>query len=300
MNEKICRDCPRNCGAPRTPESGSGFCKMGLTPLIARAALHHWEEPCISGKRGSGAVFFSGCALGCVFCQNEPISRGGFGKAVSVFRLQKIYRELIAAGAHNINLVNPTHFTDAVSESLTEPLPVPVVYNCGGYERIETLRRLKGKINIYLPDLKYLNPGLAARCAQAPDYPDMAKAAIREMVRQVGPVRLNEEGMLLSGVLIRHLILPGEVENALDAIDWVQESFPPKTVLLSLMGQYLPCGRAKQMPGLDRPLLEEEQHRVEEYLLCSGFEDGYLQELSSASEEYIPDFHLQGVEHAEK
>ena len=156
---------------------------------------------------------------------------------------------------------------------------------------MDTLRRLNGKIQIYLPDLKYMNPDLAARCAHAPDYPETAKAAIREMVRQVGPVRLDENGMLLSGVLIRHLVLPGEIENALDAIDWVRESFPPGTVLLSLMGQYLPCGRARQMPGLDRPLTRAEYRRVEEYLLVSGFEDGYLQGLSSAAEDYIPSFH---------
>ena len=298
MTEKYCRDCPRNCGALRTPEQGGGFCKMGLLPTLARAALHLWEEPCLSGTRGSGTVFFSGCALGCAFCQNAPISTGRFGKQVSIARLREIYQELIAAGAHNINLVNPSHFTDAVLASLPETLPVPVVYNCGGYERVETLQRLAGKIQIYLPDLKYMHSALAARCAHAPDYPEIAKAAIREMVRQVGPVRFDENGMLLSGVIIRHLVLPGEIENALDAIDWVRESFPSGTVMLSLMGQYLPCGRAKQMPGLDRPLTREEYRRVEEYLLVSGFEDGYLQGLSSAAEEYIPDFHLQGVEHA--
>lgn len=299
MTEKTCRDCPRACGALRTGEEGAGFCKMGLLPVVARAALHHWEEPCISGTRGSGTVFFSGCALGCVFCQNDSITQGGFGKRIPVSRLKEIYRELAQAGAHNINLVGPTHFTDAVLESLRDPLPIPVVYNCGGYEKVETLRRLEGKVQVYLPDLKYMNSALAVRCAHAADYPEAAQAAIREMVRQTGSVRFDSEGMLQSGVLIRHLILPGETENALDVIDWVRETFPPGTVWLSLMGQYLPCGRAKEMPGLDRPLREEEYRRVEEYLLVSGFEDGYLQELSSAAGAYIPDFHLQGVEIAE-
>lgn len=297
MSGYFCRDCPRRCGAWRDEESGSGVCGMGTLPVLARAALHHWEEPCISGTRGSGAVFFSGCALGCVFCQNEELSVRHKGEAVSAARLREIYFELIEEGAHNINLVTPSHFVRAVAASLEGGLPVPAVCNCGGYESPEALHLLEGKIQVYLPDLKYMDADLARRCCGAPDYPETAKAAVREMVRQTGPYVLDGDGLLRSGVLIRHLVLPGEagITNALDVIDWVADTFPPHTVLLSLMGQYLPCGRARTLPDFDRPLRREEYRRVEDYLLWSGFEDGYLQELSSADAAFIPDFSLQGV-----
>ena len=202
-----CTLCPRKCGRLRP----DGFCRMGENPRVARAALHFWEEPCISGTRGSGAVFFSGCSLRCVFCQNQEISAGGFGKDISVERLREIFDELIARGAHNINLVNPTHFAGAIAEALDKPLPVPVVYNSGGYDRVETLRMLDGKVQVYLPDMKYAQAELGARYARADDYPEFAKAAIQEMVRQTGPYQLDENGMLVSGVLIRHLVLPCKI-----------------------------------------------------------------------------------------
>lgn len=300
MSGFICSDCPRRCGALRDETSGAGVCKMGSRPTLARAALHHWEEPCISGTRGSGAVFFSGCALRCIFCQNDPISIKAYGETVDTARLREIYFELIAQGAHNINLVTPSHFVRTVAASLEEPLPVPVVYNCGGYESLKALQLLEGKVQIYLPDYKYRDASLAALCSGAPDYPSVAAAAIEEMVRQTGPYVLDENGLLRSGVLIRHLILPGQIENTLDVIDWVMDHFPPHTVMLSLMGQYVPYARALHTPGLDRPLSEEEYRRVEEYLFFSGFEDGYLQELSSADRQYIPDFSLQGVRKQEE
>ena len=200
----ICHLCPRDCGALRTETEGRGVCGMPAAPVLARAALHRWEEPPISGTRGSGAIFFSGCSLKCAFCQNEPISQDGFGKPVTMARLREICGELIAQGAHNINLVNPTHYAHVIGELLEQPLPVPVVWNTGGYESIKTLQSLRGKVDVYLPDLKYVDSPPAARYSKAPDYPEVAKAAILEMVRQTGPCRFDGEGILQRGVIIRH------------------------------------------------------------------------------------------------
>lgn len=268
---------------------------MPFAPVVARAALHFGEEPCISGERGSGAVFFSGCSLRCVFCQNYGISAENFGEEITVSRLREIYQELIGKGAHNINLVNPTHFVRAIAQSLEEPLPVPVVYNCGGYELVESLRRLEGKVQIYLPDLKYADDRLALRYSGAADYWERAREAIAEMVRQTGPYCLDEAGMLQSGVLIRHLILPGQVKNSKRILDWIADSFPAGTVLVSLMSQYLPCGKAENFPEINRTLYQEEYDEVEAYLFQKGIEDGFLQELSSADDAYIPAFDLTGV-----
>ncbi len=287
----LCTLCPRKCGRLRP----DGFCRMGENPRVARAALHFWEEPCISGTRGSGAVFFSGCSLRCVFCQNQKISAGGFGKDISVERLREIFDELIARGAHNINLVNPTHFAGAIAEALDKPLPVPVVYNSGGYDRVETLRMLDGKGQVYLPDMKYAQAELGARYARAADYPEVAKAAIQEMVRQTGPYQLDENGMLVSGVLIRHLVLPGHLQNTRQVIDWVAQTFAPGTVLFSLMSQYTPCGDLSHTPELNRRLTKREQKAAEEYLFAAGIEDGFVQERASAKQEYIPAFDLTGV-----
>lgn len=288
-----CYLCPRRCGVDRSLETGA--CRMGETPVIARAALHFWEEPCISGERGSGAVFFSGCALRCAFCQNGKISHGGFGKEVSAGRLREIYKELIAAGAHNINLVNPTHFVPAVLSSLEGGLPVPVVYNSGGYERVETLRMLEGRVQIWLPDLKYSDDALARRYSAAPGYFETAKAAVREMFSQSGPYRMDGDGLLQSGVVIRHLVLPGQLENSKRVIDWVADTFKPGEVLFSLMSQYLPLGRAADFPEIDRELTEREQEEIERYLFESGIEDGFVQERSAADRRYIPEFDLTGV-----
>ena len=289
----VCTLCPRRCGADR--ETAAGFCRSGTEPRLARAALHLWEEPCISGTRGSGTVFFSGCSLRCVYCQNGKISAGNYGKNVSVRRLREIYFELIAKGAHNINLVNPTHWTAAVIASLEGGLPVPVVYNTGGYDSVETLRRLDGLVDIYLPDMKYADGTLAGQLSAAADYPETAEAAIREMVRQTGPYELDNGGLLVRGTLIRHLILPGHVENALRVIDWVADTFPPGQVLFSLMSQYTPCGELSRWPELQRRLTQEEYDLCREHLDASGIEDGFFQELSSAEEEYIPPFDLTGI-----
>ena len=289
----ICNLCPRNCSAPRTDTEGKGYCKMPALPVLARAALHPWEEPPISGEHGSGTVFFSGCSLGCIFCQNEEISHENFGRTITVARLREIFFELIDLGAHNINLVNPTHFSHAVAQALDEPLPVPVVWNSGGYDKVDTLRTLEGKVQVYLPDLKYLDGETARAYSAAPDYPEIATAAIREMVRQTGPYVI-EDGLMKRGVIIRHLILPGRVEGAKAVMDWVAREFPPHTVMLSLMSQYTPYGRAKTMPGLDRTLRKSEIRTAEEYFAALDL-DGFTQELLSASEGFIPPFDLTGI-----
>lgn len=290
----ICNLCPRSCGALRTPEGGTGYCRMGSAPVLARAALHHWEEPPISGARGSGTIFFSGCSLGCVFCQNEEISHRDVGKAVTLERLAAICGELAAQGAHNINFVSPTHYAHVVHELLQRyPQPVPVVWNSGGYDRVETLRELKGLVDIYLPDLKYLDSGTAGRYSAAPDYPRAATAAIREMVAQTGPCVL-EDGLLKRGVIIRHLVLPGQVEQAKAVMDWVAGEFPPGTVLFSLMSQYTPWGRTEQFPEIDRRLRRGEIRAAQAYMQNLGLE-GFIQERTSARREYTPPFDLTGV-----
>ncbi len=291
----FCNICPRACMAERREDSGDGFCGEGLTARVARAAPHMWEEPPISGERGSGAVFFSGCNLRCVFCQNSVISTGKIGKAVTPERLREIYFELIGRGVHNINLVTAGHFLPAVLRSLREPLPVPVVWNSSAYESLPALRALEGKVQIYLPDMKYSDGALAGKYSSAPDYPETAKRAILEMFRQTGPYDLGEDGLLRSGVVIRHLILPGALENTYGVIDWVAETFAPGEVLFSLMSQYTPMGRAAEFPEIDRRLTREEYGAAAEYLEQSGIEDGFYQELSSAKEEYTPDFDLTGV-----
>lgn len=292
MKPYICKDCPRNCGALRG-ETGAGFCKMEALPLIARAAPHHDEEPIISGTGGAGTVFFSGCSLRCRFCQNYPISHEGFGKPVSIERLREIYFELIEKGCHNIDLVNPTHFTQAILESLEGGLPVPVVWNTGGYEKIETLRRLEGKVQVYLPDLKYMDEYSARKYSRAGNYFEYAGPALKEMLRQTGPVRLNEDGIIQSGVVVRHLILPGRAEESMRILDWIAENLPGAWI--SLMAQYLPFGDVAGLDQLDRRLTEEEYESVVDHLMDLGLEDGFVQELSSSDEKYIPSFDLTGI-----
>lgn len=289
----ICNDCPRKCNAKREAlaDNGKGFCNMGENPVIARADLHFWEEPPISGTKGSGTVFFTGCNLQCVFCQNEKISRGKFGKEITVNRLKAVYKELIDKGAHNINLVTGTHFVNAIAESLCPPLSVPVVYNCGGYESIESLKKLEGKVQIYLPDLKYTDNELAIRYSKAPNYFEAATAAIKEMYRQVGDYVINDDGIMQKGVIVRHLILPGQLDNTKAAIDWVASNFNEGQILFSLMSQFTPINDCN-IDSLNRRLTQEEYDEIEDYLIESGIEDGFMQELSSASEEYVPPFNL--------
>ena len=289
----ICNLCPRRCGALRTETEGRGLCRMPAAPVVARAALHRWEEPPISGTNGSGTVFFSGCSLECVFCQNESISHRDFGKPVTAQRLREIFLELIAQGAHNINLVNPTHYAHVVRRALEEPLPVPVVWNSGGYDRVETLRALEGRVQIYLPDYKYRTQRYAALYSGAADYPEAAEAAIAEMVRQTGPYRY-ENGLLKQGVIIRHLLLPGKLAEAKRVMDWVAERFAPGQVLFSLMSQYIPWGRAAEFPELNRRLRPSEIRAAEGYMADLGLE-GFTQGAEAAQSEYIPPFDLTGV-----
>lgn len=289
----VCTLCPRNCGVDRSIKTG--VCQSGSLPKIARAALHHWEEPVISGDRGSGTVFFSGCSLKCVFCQNTDISHGNFGKAVTAERLREIFFELIEKGAHNINLVNPTHWASPVLKALEEPLPVPVVYNTGGYDKVDTLRLFDGKISIYLPDMKYASSGIAAKYSKAADYPEVAKAAIKAMFRQVGSYEIGDDGIMRRGVIIRHLILPNNLENTFRVIDWVENTFSSGQVLFSLMSQFTPAGDLTNYPELQRRLTQDEYDLCYDYLAYSDIEDGFFQELSSAKEEYIPPFNLEGV-----
>lgn len=288
----ICTLCPRRCNAERIENYGGGFCHMPTTPHIARAALHHWEEPVISGTQGSGAVFFSGCALRCVFCQNHDISAECFGEAVSIERLREIYGELIAQGAHNINLVTASHFAPWVVESLSPTLSVPVVWNCGGYESAEILSMLEGKVQVYLPDLKYADNALAAKLSAAPDYFEVATAAILEMHRQVGDCVI-EDGLLKRGVVIRHLVLPGQLDNTRRVLDWVGQTFTAGQVLVSLMSQYTPQPNAEGL--LARRVTAAEYRAAAQYMENCGIVDGFLQERTAAKEEYTPPFDLTGV-----
>lgn len=288
----VCTSCPRLCSATRG-ETGNGFCRMGADPIIARAAPHYDEEPIISGNKGSGAVFFSGCALRCKFCQNYPISHDGFGKRVSVEHLHQIYFELIEKGVHNINLVNPTHFSEAIYQSLEGGLPVPVLWNSGGYERIETIQHMDGRIQVYLPDLKYINPESAQKYSRAQNYFDYAAPALKEMLRQTGAVELDEDGLIKRGTIVRHLILPGCVDESKRILDWIAENM--QGAWISLMAQYLPFGNVEGIDQLNRRLTQQEYEAVVDHLMDLGLEDGFVQELSSSDEKYIPSFDFTGL-----
>ena len=292
----VCIDCPRRCGGIRDENVPGGICCSPRLPRIARAAPHFGEEPCISGNRGSGAVFFSGCNLKCVFCQNYEISRGKVGKTVSVERLSDIFLELSDMGVHNINLVTGSHYVPEIAAALElADLKIPVVWNSSGYDDALSLRRLEGLVQIYMPDIKYLSHETAKRYSAAPDYPDVVKAAVAEMYRQTGSFVLDKDEMLVSGVLIRHLILPGNEENSRRVIDYVADSFPGDMVLFSLMSQFTPMPGTERFPELQRRITAEENERLCEYMAERGIEYGFWQEPDSATEEMIPDFDLTGV-----
>ena len=288
-----CTLCPRRCGVDRT-RGQLGFCKMPGQIHAARAGVHYWEEPVISGSFGSGAVFFSGCTLKCAFCQNYDISQENFGKPLTSAELRAAFERLIDEGVQNINLVTPTHFLPDILPALEPKLPVPVVYNCGGYESVETLRQLEGKIDVYLPDFKYSDNALAKKLSSAPDYFETASAAILEMYRQVGKPVLEDDEMK-RGVLVRHLVLPGCVDNSLGVLDWVAEHFRSGDILFSLMSQYVPMGRAAEMAPFDRRITELEYDSVLSYMMLLGIEDGYTQDFSSAERGYTPSFDLTGL-----
>lgn len=269
---------------------------MSRTVRLARASLHQWEEPCISGSRGSGAVFFSGCVMRCVFCQNHEISAGGKGRGVSTERLAEIFLELQRQGAHNINLVNPTHFVPEIIRALDiagKELKIPVVYNSGGYERVETLRALEGYVDVYLPDIKYYSDELAAELSSAPDYFNTAITAVEEMLRQTGKPQFDGDGLLQKGVVIRHLVLPYHYHDSVEVIRRVGERFG-KEVLFSLMSQYTPFYKAKDIPRLNRRITTFEYRKALDAVYEAGLE-GFMQERSSAKEEYTPEFDLTGI-----
>lgn len=294
-----CTLCPRKCGAER--DSGArGFCGETAQLKVARAGLHYWEEPCISGTRGSGAVFFSGCVMRCVFCQNYDISSRGVGKAISEERLAEIFLELQAQGAHNINLVNPTHFTPQIIRALelakSRGLTVPVVWNSGGYELPETLRRLEGLVDVYLPDVKYFSDELSAGLSSAPNYFLTALSAVDEMLRQTGKPVFDGDGMLLRGTVVRHLVLPWQYRDSIEVIERIGARYG-KNILFSLMSQYTPFGSVRTDPALsryNRRITTFEYKKALSAVLDAGLE-GFMQEKSSAREEYTPVFDFTGV-----
>ena len=282
------------CGVDRS--NAESFCAKNNNLRVARAALHFWEEPCISGTNGSGTIFFSGCNLRCIYCQNYDISTYSKGIEISVERLKEIFFELIEQGAHNINFVTPSHFSDKILQALENiELSVPVVFNTNGYDSVQNLQRFENKVQIYLPDLKYAENDLALKFSHAPDYFDKARLAIDEMFRQRGPYKMDDNGMLTSGVIIRHLILPGHLENSKKIIDYVASRFKPGEVLFSLMRQYTPFGNISEFPELQRTLTDDEYEEVQDYLFDSGIEDGFLQDKESAVQDFIPPFNGEGV-----
>ena len=288
----ICNQCPRRCNVDR--ENALGYCKAPNAYKLARASLHFWEEPCISGKSGSGAVFFSGCNLGCVFCQNYEISHKCKGVEVSEERLIRIFEHLVDEGANNINLVNPTHYAVQLAHTLKKyKPPVPVVYNTSGYDSVDTLKLLDGLVDIYLPDFKYMRNDKALRYSRAEDYPQFAMPALMEMKRQVGNDVFDENGIMKSGMIIRHLVLPGNTNSAIQALDYLAENFGD--TYISVMAQYVPCTDLSEYKEINRKITKREYDKVVNHILELGLEKVFLQKLESATEDYIPDFDLSGV-----
>ncbi len=291
MSEYICSLCPRNCYARRQLSGGSGYCKMGTNPRIARAAPHMWEEPCISGEKGSGTIFFSGCVLSCVFCQNSKISSGAYGKEITVEQLIEYVKRLESQGVSNINLVSPTPYIESIIECFSKYKPsVPVMYNTGGYEKAETIKRLEGIADIYLPDIKYISSDLSMKYSNAKDYFKYASESLTEMVRQTGEPVFDDKGMLQKGTVVRHLILPSNTKNSIAVLGWLDKTFGKK-ILISLMAQYIPFGKAGHYPEIDRRITSREYQKVLEYLEELTLE-GFVQERSSATTQYIPDFDI--------
>lgn len=291
-----CKLCPRNCGINRFEKTG--YCSAGAQIKAARAFLHMWEEPCISGERGSGAVFFTNCNLDCVFCQNYKISHENHGKEISIDRLSEIFLELQMKGAHNINLVTPTHYIPLIREALIsgkkKGLNIPVVYNSNAYENVEALASLEGLIDIYLPDLKYYDSKLSMKYSKAPEYFSYASKAILEMFRQVGAPVFEENGMMKKGLMIRHLMLPGGLFDSKKIVDFVLENLPGE-VYFNIMCQYTPLDRACQYPELNKKLNKKHYEALVDYAVSKGLESGFIQEFDSATDEYVPVFDLQGI-----
>jgi len=296
LSENPCNLCPRECGVDRTVQAG--FCQSGSKISAARAALHFWEEPCISGSKGSGTVFFSGCTLRCCYCQNFKISSEGFGKEITADRLADIFLELQEKGAHNINLVTATQYLMPVLQALDMvkvKLSIPVVYNCGGYERIETIRALKGYIDIFLPDFKYYSSELSWNYSKTKDYFEVTSAAIKEMILQSGGLKFDGCGIMQKGVIIRHLVLPGARKDSFLILKWINENLPKDKFLLSLMSQYTPVFKSPEYKELNRRITTFEYNSVVEEAVRLGLSNGFMQEKSSAKEEYTPPFDLEGI-----
>lgn len=290
----VCRICPRSCGVQRNSEKG--VCGVGENFRVARAAPHFWEEPCLSGTKGSGTVFFSGCNLGCVYCQNRQVSHEAFGKDVSPDELKRIFDRLLESGVHNLNLVTPTHYVPMLAKTLAEyNSPVPVVYNSSGYEKAETLKMLEGLVDIYLPDIKYFDSAPALKYSGAEDYFEFASKAVLEMHRQVGQIELDENGIAKKGLIIRHMVLPGNISQAVKVFEWVSDNLPPETYI-SVMRQYTPFGKAKEMPPINRKLSPREYSIVKAKILAMGFENCNFQSGEAATESFIPNFNLEGVD----
>ncbi len=289
----ICNVCPRKCNIDRNQKAG--FCGMTDKIKIARAELHFWEEPCISGEKGSGTIFFSGCPLKCVYCQNEEISSGGFGKDISVERLAEIFRELEEKGAHNINLVTPTHYSEQILNAFDIYKPkIPVVYNCSGYEDVETLKKFKDIVDIYLTDIKYFDSSASEKYSKAKDYFEVASSAVKEMISQQPENIFDEDGIMKKGVIIRHLVLPLNLTQTRKILEWIKENLP-ENVIISLMSQYMPMGKAREHKEINRKLTTREYEKVLNMFDELGFEYGFMQELSSSKEDFIPPFNLEGV-----
>ncbi len=288
----ICNACPRKCNVDR--QKSLGYCKSPDKFKLARATLHFWEEPCISGKNGSGAIFFSGCNLGCIFCQNFDISHNCKGVEVSDERLIDIMKRLVDKGANNINLVNPTHYSAQLLRVFEKyKPPVPIVYNTSGYDSVETLRSFDGIVDVYLPDFKYIRSDKAQKYSKAENYPQIAEAALREMKRQVGNDAFNGDGIMQKGMIIRHLVLPSNTNSSVEALDYLAENF--SDTYISVMAQYVPCGDLSNYKEINRPLTQREYDKVVNHILDLGLEKIFVQELEAASDEFIPDFDFTGV-----
>lgn len=297
MDELLkCNICPRNCLVNRYEKAG--YCGARDAVRVAKAFLHKWEEPCITGTRGSGTVFFSGCSLRCAFCQNHDISHEGTGKEISVERLGEIFLELQEKGAHNINLVTPTHYIPQIRRAITDArssgLSIPVVYNSSGYETVEALKTFEGLIDVYLPDLKYFDSKYSLKYSKAPDYFEFASKAILEMHRQVGNPVFNDEGILVKGLMIRHLMLPGLLFDSKKIVDWVLDNLPEE-IYLNLMCQYTPMYKACDYPEINRKLNQKSYDTLVDYAISMGLKNGFIQDFDSANEEYVPDFDLEGI-----
>ena len=290
----LCNLCPRQCNAIRTETQGSGVCGMPDSPVLSRAALHFWEEPSISGTKGSGTVFFTGCSLHCVYCQNNDISTNNKGKSITIKQLADIFKRLENDGAHNINLVTPTHFVNCIINALDIYKPsIPIVYNSSGYETVETIKRLKGYVDIYLMDFKYIDSKKSTLYSKAPDYPQICKDALREAYSQQSKCEFNNEDIMQKGVIVRHLLMPSATRDAIEIFDWVHTNLP--NAYFSIMSQYMPLYKAKEMQVINRKITTREYNKVIDYIMNSGFENCYIQERSSASENYIPKFDFTGI-----